>query len=108
MKTTLATSCIVISTLLAPAAVMAADTDKDRSTAKEVVKDAVITTKIKAAMAKDKDVSAMSIKVDTDNNGVVQLSGTAKSKMESDKAATIARGVEGVTSVKNNIQVKAN
>src|SRR5207253_10244235 len=56
--------------------------------AKEVVSDSVITTKIKAEFANDKQVSAMSIKVDTDK-GVVKLSGNAKSKDEADKAASI-------------------
>jgi hyperosmotically inducible protein len=68
--------------------------------------DALITTKIKAEHAKDKDVSATKISVDT-TNGVVTLSGTAKSKAEADKAVTLAKNVKGVTSVKNNIKVEA-
>ena len=62
--------------------------------------------KIKAEYAKDKDVSALNIKVDTDDKGVVTLSGNAKSKAEADKAVMIARDTKGVTSVKNEIQVK--
>ena len=73
----------------------------------EVIDDSVITTKIKADMAKDKAVSATSIKVETDK-GVVQLSGTAKSRAEVDKAVVIATAVKGVTSVKNNIVVQTN
>ena len=68
--------------------------------------DALITTKIKAEHAKDKDVSATKINVDT-TNGVVTLSGTAKSKAEADKAEMLAKNVKGVTSVKNNIKVEA-
>ena len=64
----------------------------------------MITTKIKAEFANDKQVSAMSIKVDTDK-GVVKLSGNAKSKDEADKAASIAKNTKGVVSVKNDIQV---
>jgi hyperosmotically inducible protein len=75
--------------------------------AKEAIKDSVITTKIKAEMVKDPVVSAMHIKVDTDNQGVVSLSGTAKSKAEADKAVAIAHNTKGVTSVKNNITVAA-
>lgn len=74
---------------------------------KENVKDSVITTKIKAEYAKDKQVSFRRIHVDTDDSGVVTLSGTARSKAEKDKAATIAKNVEGVASVKNNIKVQA-
>lgn len=75
---------------------------------KEAVKDSVITTKIKAEMAKDKQVSATHIKVETDGAGVVQLSGEAKSKAEADKAVSLAKSVKGVTSVDNKIVVKAN
>ena len=74
---------------------------------KENVKDSVITTKIKAEYAKDKKVSFRRIHVDTDDNGVVTLSGTARSKAEKEKAATIAKNTEGVSSVKNKIKVQA-
>ena len=107
MKKLISTACLVIGTTLTPVAVYAADMDKDRASPKEFVKDSVITAKIKADMATDKEVSAMHIKVDTDANGVVQLSGTAKSRAEADKAVSIARSVKGVTSVKNDIQIQA-
>lgn len=68
--------------------------------------DALITTKIKAEYAKDKLVSAMNIKVDT-NNGVVTLGGTAKSKAEADKAVQLAKNVKDVKSVKNDIKVES-
>jgi len=83
----------------------AEDGDKDRSSPKAFVKDAVITTKIKAEFAKDKQVSAKHIKVDTDNKGVVQLSGTARTQDEADKAVQIARNVKGVVAVENHIQI---
>ena len=73
---------------------------------KENVADAVITTKIKAEYAKDKTVSAMHVKVDTDDKGVVTLSGTAKSKTEADQAVKLARETKGVTSVTNNISIQ--
>lgn len=77
------------------------------SEVKETVSDSIITTKIKAEFAKDKAVSAMNIKVDTDQKGMVTLSGTAKTKAEADKAESIAKHTQGVTSVKNNIAVSA-
>ena len=72
----------------------------------EYVSDSVITSKIKSKLAAADDVSATHIKVDTDKNGVVVLSGTAKSKAEADKAHSIAHSVEGVTKVINNIRIK--
>ena len=111
MKTKLAISLVLIGSLLAPAAGYTSDYTgtgggTSSSSPKEVIKDSVITSKIKAKMATDKQVSAMRIKVETDKSGVVQLSGTAKSQAEVDRAVAIAREVEGVTSVDNKIQIK--
>jgi osmotically-inducible protein OsmY len=78
-----------------------------KESVKQNVGDAVITTKIKAEYAKDKDVSALKIKVDTDDSGLVTLSGNAKSRAEADKAVRIARDTKGVSSVKNEIKVRA-
>jgi len=107
MKTILSTTCFVIAAALTPVAGHAEDMDKDRASPKEFVKDSVITAKIKAQMAKDKQVKATRIKVDTDRNGVVQLSGYAGSQAEADKAESIAKSVKGVVSVRNDIKVEA-
>ena len=95
----------VTGALLAPLAGNAEDKDKDRSSPKAWVKDSMITAKIKKEYAKDKQVSMRRIKVDTDDKGMVQLSGTARSQAEKDKAADIAKGIEGVVSVQNKIKV---
>jgi len=108
MKTKLVTGCFLLGTLLAPIASHAEDADKDRSSPKAFVKDSVITTKIKAEFARDKQVSMRHIKVDTDNSGVVQLSGTARSQEEANKAVQIARNVKGVVAVENRIQVSSD
>jgi hyperosmotically inducible protein len=107
MNTRLATA-LVIAALIVPVAGYAADTKSVKESIKENVSDSVITTKIKAEYAKDKDVSALNIKVDTDDKGVVTLSGSARSKAEADKAVKIARDTKGVSSVKNKIKVQAN
>jgi hyperosmotically inducible protein len=106
MNTRLATT-LVIAALIAPVAGYAADTQSVKESVKQNVGDAVITTKIKAEYAKDKDVSALKIKVDTDDSGLVTLSGNAKSRAEADKAVRIARDTKGVSSVKNEIKVRA-
>ena len=106
MNKKLVTGIVLSGALMAPLFAYSEDADSDRSSPKAFVKDSVITSKIKAEMAKTKGVSAMHIKVDTDTNGVVTLSGTAKSQDEVDKAVAIARGVRGVASVDNNIKVK--
>jgi len=106
MKIKLATTFFLIGTLLAPIAGYSADSDMDRSHPKTFVKDSVITTKIKAKLAKEKMGSLVYIRVDTDSNGIVWLSGTAKTQEQIDKAVSIANDTEGVTSVKNDIKVK--
>ena len=107
MKAEFAATCVALGLLLAPVAGYTADkTESTTEKVKEGVEDAAITTKIKADYAKDKAVSAMNIHVTTDK-GVVKLSGNAKSKDESEKAVSIAKGIKGVVSVQNDITVGA-
>lgn len=107
MNNRLATT-LVIAALIAPVAGYAADTKSTKENIKETVDNTVIAAKITAKYAKDKDVSALKIKVDMDDKGLVTLSGKAKSKAEADKAVTIARNTKGVTSVKNEIKIQGN
>ena len=68
-----------------------------------LMKDSAITAKIKAEQAADSTVRATSINVETDNAGVVTLSGSARSQAEIDRAVQLAKGVQGVTRVTNNM-----
>ena len=106
MKYKLATSVFVIGSVLAPVAAYAADSDTDRSKPEHFVKDSVITTKIKTQLASEHLGSAKHIRVDTDKNGVVWMTGTANSQEEVDKAVAIARDTEGVKSVTSHIKVR--
>ena len=69
------------------------------------VDDATITTQVKSRMLADKDVAGTSISVET-LNGTVMLSGFAKSNMERSTAEKIARGVNGVKLVRNEIAIR--
>jgi len=106
MKTKLATSCFVIATLLAPVMAHAEGSDSDRKHPITFVKDSVITTKVKAKLADEKMSSLAHIKVDTDNKGMVVLSGKVKTQEAADKAVAIASETEGVTSVKSKLRIK--
>ena len=115
MKTRISAACAALALVLAPFTAQSADKAADKAPSKvdkaldktnEVIDDAAITGKVKALYAKDKTVSALKINVDTDK-GVVKLSGNAKSKEEAAKAVEIAKSVNGVTSVKNEIAVGA-
>ncbi len=104
MKFKLATGCFVIGSLLSAVAAQAADSDRAHPMA--FVKDSVITTKVKAKLAGEKMSSLAHIRVDTDRKGVVVLSGKVKTQEQADRAVSIARETEGVTSVENHIHVK--
>jgi len=106
VNTKLLTACIVIAALFTPVVARAADSDADRKNPVAFVKDSVITTKVKTKLAAEKMSSLAKISVDTDRNGMVVLSGTARTQEAVDKAASIARDTEGVTSVQNNIRIK--
>ena len=68
------------------------------------VADAAITTKVKTALLADPDVKGMRVDVDT-QGGVVALNGQLDSAANIDKAVSIAKGVDGVTSVENHLSV---
>jgi hyperosmotically inducible protein len=105
MNAKLVASCLVTAALIIPIAGHAADADSAVSSTKVFVKDSVITTKIKTKLAEKKLASLIHIKVETDDQGIVTLSGTAKSQAAADRAVAIASAVKGVTSVDNQIVV---
>ena len=72
----------------------------------EYIDDSVITTKVKAAVLNEPTLKSAEINVET-FKGVVQLSGFVNSEADIAKAASIASGVKGVTSVKNDMRLKA-
>ena len=78
---------------------------RGQETVGSYVDDAAITTAVKAKFVDDKVVSAGSISVET-MNGIVQLSGFAKSAAEKSQAEQIARNSKNVRSVRNDIVVR--
>jgi hyperosmotically inducible protein len=109
MKIKFAGACSLAGALVLPLASHAADSEINSLSPKAFAQDSIITTsvyaRIKSKLAEDNQDSAVRIKVDTDNKGVVTLSGTARTQEEADKAVSIARSVEGVASVENSIKV---
>ena len=71
----------------------------------EFIDDSVITTKVKAALVKDKETPGGAIKVET-FKGTVQLSGFVDNSVQKMRAGEVARGIEGVREVQNNIMIK--
>ena len=89
-----------------PLLLVACSSTSTSESAGQYVDDAAVTTKIKADFVADKTVDATNIKVET-YKGTVQLSGFANSQAEINKAVQIARNVNGVQSVKNDVLLKA-
>jgi osmotically-inducible protein OsmY len=81
-----------------------ASTSKQEGTG-EYVDDTVITSKVKAAIFNDPSLKSAEINVET-FKGVVQLSGFVNSREDINKAIQVARGVQGVVSVKNDMRLK--
>jgi hyperosmotically inducible periplasmic protein len=105
--TSIAMSLVLASGVVGTVAV-AQDSDMDRSQPKVFVKDSVITTKIKTKLAAEHLSSLARIHVDTDENGVVWLSGSARDQLAIDRALSIARDTEGVKDVKSTVEIRSD
>jgi osmotically-inducible protein OsmY len=71
----------------------------------EYVDDAVITTKVKAAIFNEPNLKSAEINVET-YKGIVQLSGFVSSATSATRASELASGVKGVQSVRNDLRLK--
>lgn len=72
-----------------------------KSESAQPVDDTWITTKVKASLLADKDVSGLTVDVET-VNGVVTLEGDVESQAQIDKARELAKGIKGVTGIDTN------
>ncbi len=95
--------CLMLMMLIVSLAACAS-TSKQESTG-DYIDDSVITTKIKSQLAADDFLKSFQISVES-RKGIAQLSGFVDSQKAVDKAGQIARGVEGVKSVRNDLIVK--
>ncbi len=76
------------------------------SKASEKIDDMAITAAVSSGLAKDPDLSAFKINVDT-KDGAVILNGSAPTEAARERAGTIAKTVNGVHSVDNKLTLKA-
>ena len=84
---------------------MRADASQAATSASNAVKDAAITAEVKAKLAADPALKALRINVDT-AAGRVALSGDAPDQAARDRATTLARSVDGVTEVNNQLTIQ--
>jgi|tagenome__1003787_1003787.scaffolds.fasta_scaffold18539158_1 hyperosmotically inducible protein len=98
---------IAVSILLLGAAGCASENHRGVSETGAIASDSWITTEVKSKLVADKQVSGTAIHVKT-YEGVVTLSGKAKSQEEANRAVEDAKSIKGVKSVENNIEVASN
>jgi hyperosmotically inducible protein len=103
--TSIAMSLLLAGVLAGPVAV-AQDADADRAHPKAFIRDSVVTTKIKSKLAAEHLTSLAHLRVDTDEDGVVWLSGSAHNQEAVDRAVSIARDTEGVRDVKSTVKIR--
>lgn len=76
-----------------------------KSSTGDLIDDSTITTKVKTALLGDPDVKGTQVSVET-FKGTVQLSGFADTAKAKSRAEDLAKRVEGVKAVKNDILVR--
>lgn len=96
-------SVLVVALTMMTATTMAVAADRSVG---EAASDAEITAKVKTKLLADKRTDGLKIDVDT-QSGVVYLSGQVKSADERKTAETLAKEINGVSSVENNLQVNS-
>lgn len=79
--------------------------DEATQSVKSYAGDTATTSELKAKLLADDIVPSRNVKVET-TDGVVQLSGEVKTQAQSDRAESIAKAIDGVKSVKNDLAVK--
>ena len=79
--------------------------DSKDTSVKGYAGDTAITSEVKAKLLADDIVPSRKVKVET-TDGVVQLSGSVDSQAQSDRAESIAKAIDGVKSVKNDLKTQ--
>lgn len=99
---TIAASCLVLGIALSSGGCAGSRTSRSTGA---YIDDTGVSARVKSALFKDPMVSGFDVHVNT-YRGDVQLSGFVDSAEQKERAASIARGVEGVKTVANNLEVK--
>ena len=106
MKISQLIAALAVTTLLAgPIVSCASSNSPPRESTGEYIDDATISTKVRAQLIGDKDLNVFQIDVTT-FKGVVQLSGFVNSAAAKTRASTVAKGIQGVKDIRNDLIVK--
>jgi osmotically-inducible protein OsmY len=96
--------CVLVAAVALTAFAGCASTTRQESTG-QYIDDTAITTSVKAAIFNEPGLKSAEINVET-FKGRVQLSGFVSSRASSERAVQVAQGVNGVTSVSNDMRIK--
>lgn len=107
MKTTSTLLCFALGIALGGTFVTGCSSTSTRESTGEYIDSSALTAKVKSALIKDETVRARDVEVET-FRGTVQLSGFVDTEAQKERATAIARSVQGVRDVKNNLIVKAD
>jgi hyperosmotically inducible protein len=100
------TGILRLTAILAVLAVAGAcSSTRTQQSAGEVIDDSVLTSKVKVALIDDPITKAGQINVGTEK-GIVQLTGFVNSTAMKTKAGEIARSVDGVKDVRNDLEIR--
>jgi hyperosmotically inducible protein len=95
----------VIGCLIVMAVMLGCAGDRTTRSTGQVIDDGALTTKVKSALVADPGVKGTQVQVEV-YRGVVQLSGFVDRPADAQRAVAVARNVEGVKEVRNNLIVK--
>jgi hyperosmotically inducible periplasmic protein len=105
MKTSSTLLCLILGLVVGGAFVSGCSSTSTRESTGEYIDSSTLTAKVKSALVSDEMVKARDVQVET-FRGTVQLSGFVDSEAQKERATAVARSVQGVQDVKNNLIVK--
>lgn len=97
--------CFALGLALGGAFVSGCSSTSTRESTGEYIDSSALTAKVKSALISDETVRARDVEVET-FRGTVQLSGFVDTEAQKERATAVARSVQGVRDVKNNLIVK--
>jgi osmotically-inducible protein OsmY len=91
--------------LIAPAAVRATEPDARGAESVQPVTDSAIAAAVRTRLTANQAVSVTNLEVDTEQGGIVWLSGVTQTQEAADRAVEMVRNIDGVSWVKSTIVV---
>src|SRR4030095_6445904 len=99
-------SCALSAIIFASSMIVSCSSAHKKESAGQFIDSSVITTKVKAKLLTDKSINGLPITVKTYKN-IVQLSGFVNTASQKRRAEEIAKNVEGVEYVQDDLIIKS-